>query len=98
MLTWEWKQDKGFVKAKDGSVRKIYHGNALMIDIWENDKEYQVSGFFIDAEHAKRCLKDNMYQGSEFHFYKSTANKTTTKLAKILAENKITVIWEDEPK
>lgn len=80
-LTWTWKDKYGemiseFRNPTTGEVveRKVdlYVGNCLMVAIYnyeENGKKmYSLDSFFVDNDHAKRCLgldkkygKDNMY-------------------------------------
>lgn len=59
-LNWLWSEKCGEVKYGDHSVN-LYEGNAFMIMIaeWTTEdgtEQYTVSGFFLDKEHAKRCL------------------------------------------
>lgn len=92
-LQWDFKNKIGYVNTEENT---LYHGNALMIMLFETEKEYQLQAFFCDKEHAKRCLKDNMFEdGYTFHLYKDSKDKRTIQLAKLLTEYKISVIWED---
>lgn len=101
-LNWQWKEKRGYVEyenLKECPDWKcwLYHGNALMILLDENEKEntWQMHGFFVDKEHGINCLKDGMYQDHVFHLYK---HKSNVKLAQLLAKYMVTVIWEDIPK
>ena len=72
----------------------MYHGNALMILLDERENEWQMHAFFVDAEHAKRCLEDKIFsKDTVFHLYRHKSNK---KLAKLLASYYVNIIWEDE--
>lgn len=61
-LNWHWKEDhigKVYHKSLDTGkewVNDLYTGNALMIEIWQDDKQYCLHSFFCDEEHAKNCL------------------------------------------
>lgn len=98
-LNWQWKEKRGWMESehlKEFPEWKcwLYHGNALMILLNETENQWQMHGFFVDNEHAKRCLDDGMYKDCTFHLYKHKSNK---KLAKLLTSYYITIIWEDEP-
>ena len=100
-LNWQWNAKKGYVTSDNLAECPnwkcwLYHGNALMIliDEHEDGKQWQMHSFFVDNEHAKRCLEDGIFTKDHvFHLYRDKSNK---KLAKLLASYYVDVVWEDE--
>ena len=102
-LNWYWKDKYGELiievtrpDTKEVMERKVdlYVGNALMIGIYnyeeDGKKMYQLDSFFVDNDHAKRCLgldkkygSDNMYDDGicklvKLRLDKSKYNKAET--------------------
>lgn len=68
-LNWDWNKKVGevvFTQTFDGKERSytsnLYNGNACLIMVYEytdpadNKDKYQLTGFFADKTHMKRCL------------------------------------------
>ena len=101
-LNWQWKEKKGWVE--DERIKEypewkqwIYHGNAFMIMLQENEKEntWQMASFFVDREHGIRCLENNIFTpDTVFHLYR---DKKNVKLAQLLTKYMVSVVWEDLP-
>lgn len=57
--TWEWKNKCGEFSYNGGTCN-LYEGNGFLIGIneWKEGDEdkYNVAWFFVDKQHAKRCL------------------------------------------
>lgn len=58
-LRWDWKNQIGNLTI-DGKTYSLYEGNAFMICLREYEKEgetyWDMVTFFVDKDHAKRCL------------------------------------------
>ena len=75
-VRWEWKQKVGEFTF-DGQTVNLYEGNCFLIGIKEfkNDEGedvYNLSWFFADKQHAKRCLglekgSYDMFEGNVDH-------------------------------
>ena len=97
-LYWDWNKKVGevtFTQEIDGVkkdfVSNLYNGNACLIMVYEytdeNDgkEKYQLTGFFADKTHMKRCLGidkrykqtlgKNMYEDSFDRLTKIRLNK-----------------------
>lgn len=97
-LYWDWNKKVGevtFTQEIDGVkkdfVSNLYNGNACLIMVYEytdeNDgkEKYQLTGFFADKTHMKRCLGidkrykqtlgKNMYEDSWNRLTKIRLNK-----------------------
>jgi hypothetical protein len=97
-LNWNWDKKVGevtFTQEIDGVkkdfVSNLYNGNACLIMVYEytdeNDgkEKYQLTGFFADKTHMKRCLGidkrykqtlgKNMYEDSWDRLTKIRLNK-----------------------
>ena len=97
-LNWDWNKKVGevtFTQEIDGVkkdfVSNLYNGNACLIMVYEytdeNDgkEKYQLTGFFADKTHMKRCLGidkrykqtlgKNMYEDSWDRLTKIRLNK-----------------------
>lgn len=97
-LYWDWNKKVGevtFTQEIDGVkkdfVSNLYNGNACLIMVYEytdeNDgkEKYQLTGFFADKTHMKRCLGidkrykqtlgKNMYEDSWDRLTKIRLNK-----------------------
>ena len=65
-LNWLWDEYCGDIIVEQQRVGgetvefplRLYKGNAYLIMVYEDDENdtYTVSSFFLDKEHAKRCL------------------------------------------
>lgn len=63
-LEWRWKEKRGQIIGRDNDGKKfsanIYEGNAPLIALSEWDEGgnhcYAMYLFFVDDEHAKKCL------------------------------------------
>lgn len=62
-LFWSWSNKCGeavIEQNRDGEkftyTEMLYQGNALLIFLWEDKKQYCVKSFWCDESHAKRCL------------------------------------------
>jgi hypothetical protein len=55
----------------------------------------QLHSFFNDLEHAKRCIKDDFFDGySNFHFYAKEMSDRMWNLIKLMTKNGIKVTIE----
>lgn len=60
-LIWDFKKDlmgHAIHRTSDGKEYRteIYSGNALFIEVFVREDEYQLMNFAFDRDHAKRCL------------------------------------------
>lgn len=100
-LTWQWDKRAGFALEPSTDERveafkfNLYHGNAYAILIWEaSDGSYQLNSFFVDRQHAERCLKDGMYSNATFHLWGK--GDATVKLAQTITKYRISVVWHTD--
>lgn len=108
MLNVSYKNRIGYytLKSQDGQNKwKIWfcHANALcaMMYFYNEKKDgkktpmVQLHSFFVDLEHAKRCIKnDTFHDCSNFHFYAKEMDDRMWKLVKIMTKNGIKVTIE----
>lgn len=97
-LTWSWNAKIGEFKATRRTNEEwkgtLYRGNALLIFLMEDGKQYNLYSFFGDEEHAKNCLgitkgHDNFLEGEleEVTIYSDkTDDKYRKKLIGLLAQ------------
>lgn len=73
-LQWDWNKKAGTVTQRQCDreyTLNFYEGNAFMIATYEYEEDgqqrYAMQWFFVDEEHAKRCLgqSKNAKQGRE---------------------------------
>ena len=62
-LNWSWNNKCGeavfeghFGDKVEQYTQTLYQGNALLIFLYEDEKQYCLKSFFADREHARRCL------------------------------------------
>ena len=63
-LTWRWKEKRGQIIGRDNDGKifsaNIYEGNAPLIALseWDEGEDHYYAPylFFVDDEHAKKCL------------------------------------------
>lgn len=60
-ITWDFNTDKmGTIYYEGGFKRTVYNGNAFafILNEWKEDGKdyYSMSMFYVDKDHAKRCL------------------------------------------
>lgn len=89
-LNWNWKTDRvGYItyKTERGSeTRNLYSGNALLIEIWENEDNTQfLTSFFLDTQHMNNCLGlnkgyDNIFDDYEIELTLFLEYKETKKI------------------
>lgn len=109
MLNVSYKNRIGYytLTSQDGQTKwKIWicHANALCAmmyfynDIDKDGKKtpmVQLHNFFVDLEHAKRCIKnDTFHDCSNFHFYAKEMDDRMWRLVKIMTKNGIKVTIE----
>lgn len=105
---WNWSKDIGTVDAdvwnkKDDSCKmKIYKGNgyAIFIGEWKENGEdkYLVYTFFVDKQHLKNCMKENLhlelfkpFNHVDFHKY----DKSLDLLYDALAQAGVRITFEN---
>lgn len=105
MLNVSYKNRIGYytLTSQDGQNKwKIWfcHANALcaMMYFYNEKKDgkkqsmVQLHNFFVDLEHAKRCIKnDTFHDCSNFHLYAKEMDDKMWKLVKIMTKNGIKV-------
>lgn len=85
-LHWNWNEKVGKVYCRkvlnsklmnDGYWANLYVGNAWLIEIWEEENQYQLSNFFADRDHLKNCIKDKCFKGyhAEYYIYTDSIDK-----------------------
>ena len=98
-LNWYWEDKIGEAEIFNYDkvvTYQLYQGNAFLIILYEyTDEEgndmYQMSGFFTDEAHAKRCLglvkdTDNIYNTEYHKLQKIRLNKTKYSNTKKLVD------------
>lgn len=80
-LNWQWDECCGEItvehKLPDGSWTqfpvRLYQGNAFLIMLSEDDERdiYQMYSFFMDKDHAKRCLGLDKKGGNTTNFFQT---------------------------
>lgn len=108
MYTWDWAKDIGtvdtniWVKKDDSSQMKIYKGNgyAIFVAEWKEDGNdmYEVYSFFVDKQHLRNCMKDNLhlelfkhFNSVDFHKY----DKSLDLLYDALAQAGVRITFEN---
>jgi len=99
MLTWDFKKPIGRVDVTqkgNKATYNLYQGNAFMIMLWEDSKQYQLITFWADEKHAKNCLGltkgyDNIYDGiyDEMTFHLDGNYDICYKIAALLKRARI---------
>lgn len=89
----KWKNENGEWIPKEFTVN-LYEGNAFMIMLYEwtdektGDEKYNMYSFFVDEDHAKRCLGlkkngdgelNNIFEGGLDTFTKIRINKAKSR-------------------
>lgn len=95
-LNWQWKNVIGEIE-KNGNERIfIYEGNAFLIFIWENEKEYSLANFASDKRHCENCLglHPKEFEGMKYWYENKTyilsaGSKNAMKFVELLAKAKI---------
>ena len=100
-LNWYWNEKIGEAEVFNYDkviTYNLYQGNAFLIFIYEYKNQsgedmYNVSNFFVDEAHAKRCLGitknsdgeyDNLFNTSHFRIQKIRLNKNYSYTKKLV--------------
>lgn len=90
MLTWNWKNEIGYVELKNGKHAVIRTCNGLFVIhqqyYGENQKELaNLYTFAIDKSHARNCAKDGVYEDIiTWHIFNK--NVEARRIAKLLID------------
>lgn len=92
-LNWEWNDKMGEIIDHDGNTYNIYQGNAHMIILWEDEKQYSLQWFTADKDHFKNQLGlVKGYDENFFCWYKKikldTKYKSVPEIVKLIAQCK----------
>lgn len=102
-LRWDWNDKMGEVEYDriTGSYKcNIYQGNALMIIIYEDEKDntYTLLNFYVDEAHLKNCLgltkgyNDNILENRGITKLRlNTKYKSVSKIISLLAKSKMPI-------
>ena len=82
-IEWKWSEKCGEAtfSRKDGYTYNVnlYVGNCFLIMIYEYTEggvdKYNLSSFFVDADHMERCLKDDIFYNGWERMTAITINK-----------------------
>lgn len=110
-LQWKWSEKVGTVTWHDIHDHEVvwtsnlYVGNAWLIEIWESDTQYHLTGFWADKAHFNNCMKDSIYADEEriYTFYFEKLDKLPKDLIKSLIKSvdswkNLSIVYCHEPK
>lgn len=102
-LNWSWKDKIGEVRYPNGTTNNLYRGNALFIEVWEDNNTYQLVNFACDVDHFKNMLGltdlhrgENLYN-TEFKpatYRLNTAYKSVAQIVQLFAKARTNVTIE----
>lgn len=103
-LNWNFNTDLiGYAEDYNGWRYPIYTGNCLMIfnaekNIKDTDSfNYWLQNFYADEQHLKNCIKDKIYDGTEYkHIYLIACKQAFTFIKHAMNTWAIT-IYPDKP-
>lgn len=67
-IRWEWENKIGELDIQQGENKftmSLYQGNALLIILYETEKDYQMHQFFADKHHFNNCKNDKEFDYAE---------------------------------